>query len=81
VISPLLPTYNRADIEFERGEGPYLLPDGESVTSTLAPELPSALSATRILIWLQHCRTNPRSFGTRPIFIASPVRSDLGGGW
>jgi acetylornithine/N-succinyldiaminopimelate aminotransferase len=25
VISPLLPTYNRADIEFERGEGPYLL--------------------------------------------------------
>ena len=25
MISPLLPTYNRADIEFERGEGPYLL--------------------------------------------------------
>jgi acetylornithine/N-succinyldiaminopimelate aminotransferase len=24
VISPVLPTYNRADIEFERGEGPYL---------------------------------------------------------
>src|SRR5437016_3417889 len=24
VIPPLLPTYNRADIEFERGEGPYL---------------------------------------------------------
>jgi acetylornithine/N-succinyldiaminopimelate aminotransferase len=24
VISPLLPTYNRADIAFERGEGPYL---------------------------------------------------------
>ncbi len=24
MISPLLPTYNRADIEFERGEGPYL---------------------------------------------------------
>jgi acetylornithine/N-succinyldiaminopimelate aminotransferase len=30
VISPLLPTYNRADIEFERGEGPYLFtPRGE----------------------------------------------------
>jgi acetylornithine/N-succinyldiaminopimelate aminotransferase len=24
VISPVLPTYNRADIAFERGEGPYL---------------------------------------------------------
>jgi len=24
VIPPLLPTYNRADIAFERGEGPYL---------------------------------------------------------
>ena len=24
MIPPLLPTYNRADIEFERGEGPYL---------------------------------------------------------
>jgi acetylornithine/N-succinyldiaminopimelate aminotransferase len=27
VISPLLPTYNRADIAFERGEGPYLFDD------------------------------------------------------
>ena len=24
MIPPLLPTYNRADIAFERGEGPYL---------------------------------------------------------
>jgi acetylornithine/N-succinyldiaminopimelate aminotransferase len=28
VIAPLLPTYNRADIAFERGEGPYLF-DGK----------------------------------------------------
>ncbi len=63
MISPLLPTYNRADIEFERGEGPYLFtPRGEryldfgsgiavSAFGHAHPHLVAALQSQSATLW------------------------------
>jgi acetylornithine/N-succinyldiaminopimelate aminotransferase len=63
VIPPILPTYNRADIQFERGEGPYLFDDkGEryldfgsgiavSALGHAHPHLVAALQAQAAKLW------------------------------
>ena len=63
MISPLLPTYNRADIAFERGEGPYLYDEkGEryldfgtgiavSALGHAHPHLVSAIQSQAAKLW------------------------------
>ena len=49
--SPLLPTYARADLAFERGEGAWLEATDGRATSISAPASPSTRSAMPTRIW------------------------------